>query len=74
VTIDVLCGLMTSPKAASPLAALASVNTFMLDNSKESCLNFAYDDMIKDLRSKEWNSEAGAGGRCGLGGHSLLFS
>jgi hypothetical protein len=26
------------------------------------------------LRSKEWNSEAGAGGRCGLGGHSLLFS
>ena len=63
VTIDTLCDIMTSPKASSPLAALASVNTFMLTNSNETCLSFTYDDMIKDFRNKEWNSNAGAGGR-----------
>jgi hypothetical protein len=62
VTIDTLCDLMTS-STASPLASLAAVNSFTLNVTNQSCLSFAYDDMIKDFRSKEWNSSAGAGGR-----------
>ena len=63
VTIDTLCDIMTSPKSASPLSSLAAVNTFALSNSNQTCLSFTYDDMIKDYRSKDWNSSAGAGGR-----------
>ena len=35
----------------------------LLDTTKDKCLDFKYDKMIKDMRATSWNSSASEGGK-----------
>ena len=42
---------------------LVELNSFMLEQSGESCFEHRYEDMIRDMSNVTWSSSAGVGGR-----------
>lgn len=38
---------------------LAAFNSIMLDKSNQTCMDYSYDNMIKDLRNTTWSPEGG---------------
>lgn len=63
ITIDVLCDVMTNQDLGSPLDRYAVVNSMLLDTTKDKCLDFKYDKMLKDMRATSWNASASEGGK-----------
>lgn len=64
ITINDLCNIMDSQGGnLSPIQLLAKVNSFMLDATKDKCLEHTYQSMIKEMQATSWSSSAGVGGR-----------
>lgn len=57
ITIDTVCGIMTNQTLGSALDRLAEVNRVLLDVYDQKCLDYKYDNMIRQLRNVTWSNE-----------------
>lgn len=63
VSIDDLCVIMTNQTLGVPVTRLAAVNSLMLKEGKQKCLDYKYDKMIADMKNTSWDAETAEGGR-----------
>ncbi|ALC43759.1 CG9953 [Drosophila busckii] len=63
VTIDDLCVVMLSNTFGPPVTRLGMVNSLILQQSNQTCLDYKYDKMIADIKNVSWDSEAAKGMR-----------
>ncbi|KAI8115628.1 putative serine protease F56F10.1 [Lucilia cuprina] len=63
ITIDQICDVMLNTTMGPPVTRLAAVNDMLLKQSKEKCLDYKYDKMIKDMQNVAWESEVAKGMR-----------
>ncbi|KAL4235486.1 Thymus-specific serine protease [Mactra antiquata] len=63
ITLDTLCDIMTDFTRGTPIQRYADVNTLILNTYSQPCLDYTYDNLIKDMRKTDWTSDAGEGGR-----------
>ncbi|KAK6628671.1 hypothetical protein RUM43_002486 [Polyplax serrata] len=63
ITIDYVCDIMLNETLGIELVRLATVNEVLLKKNNETCLDFKYDKMIKEMRATDWNSEVAEGMR-----------
>uniref|UniRef100_A0A2A4JNU2 Serine protease K12H4.7 n=1 Tax=Heliothis virescens TaxID=7102 RepID=A0A2A4JNU2_HELVI len=57
LTINTVCNMLTSPGSEPAYKKLAAFNSIVLDKSNQTCLDYSYDNMIKELRNMSWGSE-----------------
>lgn len=63
VTIDDICDLMTNQTLGAPVTRLAAVNSMILKDTKQKCLDYKYDKMVTQMKNVSWDSEVASGGR-----------
>nr|CAH7720380.1 unnamed protein product [Callosobruchus chinensis] len=63
ITLDTLCDIMVNDKLGPEVNRLAAVNDLMMKRYNQTCLDYKYDKMIKDMRNVSWSSEVAEGGR-----------
>lgn len=63
ITIDDVCDVMLNTTIGAPVARLAAVNSMLLEQSEEMCLDYKYDKMIKEIQDVGWTSDAAKGMR-----------
>ncbi|EEB18067.1 conserved hypothetical protein [Pediculus humanus corporis] len=64
LTIDYLCDIMLNQSLGKEINRLAVVNEVVLNKTtKEKCLDYKYDKMIKQMQLTDWKSEVAEGGR-----------
>lgn len=56
------CRYMLNETIGNPVNRLAAINEFLLKDSKQKCLDFKYENTIRDIQKTEWSAEAVAGG------------
>ena len=63
-----LCATMTDSLQKEVIQRYGKVNNMILTAYGQKCLDFRYDNMIKELRQEGWSSSAGEGGEQFLSG------
>ncbi|XP_073843072.1 putative serine protease F56F10.1 [Musca autumnalis] len=63
ITIDDVCDVMLNTTIGPPVTRLATVNSMILQESDEKCLDYKYDKMIKEMQNTSWSSEVANGAR-----------
>ncbi|XP_032526594.2 putative serine protease K12H4.7 [Danaus plexippus] len=59
LTINSVCDMLTEPGGKPAFKKLAAYNSIVLNKSNQTCLDYGYDNMIKELRNISWGSEGG---------------
>lgn len=54
-----VCSMLTEHPEKPEYKKLAEFNTIVLQEANETCLDYSYDNMIKELRNITWGSEGG---------------
>lgn len=54
-----ICNILTEPGAAVAYEKLAKFNSLILEESNQTCMDYSYKNMIKDLRNATWSSGGG---------------
>lgn len=62
ITIDVVCDVMVDRKKGTPVHRLALVNDMLLTASNQTCLDYTYENMVKQLSNTSWDSTMAEGG------------
>lgn len=62
-TIDDVCDIMSDKTLGAPVMRLAAVNSLLLKESKELCLDFKYGNMVEQMKNISWDSEAANGSK-----------
>lgn len=62
ITIETVCDILVDEKIGIPVDRLAYVSNMILNATKEKCLDYRYDKMIRELRNTSWASEQADGG------------
>lgn len=57
LTINTVCKMMTEETNLPAYKRLAKFNAIALHKSNETCMDYSYDNMIKELRNMTWGSE-----------------
>ncbi|CAH2103833.1 unnamed protein product [Euphydryas editha] len=57
LTINTVCQMLTEPTGGPAYKKLAVFNAMILDKTNQTCLDYSYDSMIKELRNITWGSE-----------------
>ncbi|XP_028171443.1 putative serine protease K12H4.7 [Ostrinia nubilalis] len=57
VTINSVCKMLTKQNSLPAYKKLAQFNSIMLDKSNQTCLDYSYNNMIKELRNVTWGSD-----------------
>uniref|UniRef100_A0A1B6MS95 Serine protease K12H4.7 n=1 Tax=Graphocephala atropunctata TaxID=36148 RepID=A0A1B6MS95_9HEMI len=61
ITIDTLCDIMINETIGTPYTRYAAVNSLMMKENNENCLEYKYDEMIKEIKNTTWDADtAGA--------------
>lgn len=63
VTIDDVCDLMCNQTIGPPVTRLAAVNSLLLKENKQPCLDYKYDKMVEEMKNVSWDSETANGMR-----------
>lgn len=63
ITIDDVCEIMVNTSIGAQVDRLAQVNTLLLNQSKEKCLDYKYDNMINEMKNTSWNSDVANGSK-----------
>lgn len=61
ITIDEVCDVMLNTTIGAPVDRLAAVNSLLLDESKQKCLDYKYQNMVKSMQNTSWDSEEASG-------------
>lgn len=51
--------MLTEPGGKPAFKKLAAYNSIVLNKSNQTCLDYGYDNMIKEMRNISWGSEGG---------------
>ncbi len=62
ITIDVVCNVMNDDSIGSAFQRYANVNAMILEAYKQECVDFKYDNFVKQMSQVDWNSSAAEGG------------
>jgi hypothetical protein len=62
ITIDTVCELMNNDSLGSAVSRYAAVNQLLLDTYEQKCLDYRYDNMIKQYQNVSWEASSAAGG------------
>lgn len=62
VTIDDVCAIMVNQSVGPQIDRLAAVNKLILDEGQQTCLDFKYDKMVKNMHNTSWEADTAAGG------------
>lgn len=54
--------MLTEDGSVPAYKKLAAFNSITLDKTNQTCLDYSYDNMLKELRNVSW----GSGGKCKL--------
>lgn len=63
LSIDDVCQVMVNESIGPQFTRLAMVNSMLLDQSTEKCLNYRYKDLIDGMTNSSWQSEMATGMR-----------
>ncbi|KAF7272437.1 hypothetical protein GWI33_014783 [Rhynchophorus ferrugineus] len=63
ITLDTVCDIMTNETEKSEITRLAHFNSLMLNATNDTCLDFKYSNMIRDMRNFSWEGPEAEGGR-----------
>lgn len=63
VSIDDVCDLMCNQTIGAPVTRLAAVNSLLLKENGQKCLDYKYDKMVHDMKNISWDSEVASGMR-----------
>lgn len=63
VTIDQVCDIMVNTTIGPQIDRLAAVNELLLNDSKQTCLDYKYDKMVKLMQNTSWDSDEANGGK-----------
>lgn len=63
ITIDEVCDIMVNDTLGPQIDRLAAVNELLLNQSKEKCLDYKYDKMVKEMQNTSWDSDVAEGGK-----------
>nr|BAN20353.1 prolylcarboxypeptidase, putative [Riptortus pedestris] len=63
ITIDDVCNIMTNTKLGDPIDRYAEVNNLLLRVTNQTCLNYTYEESIKDLSNTVWSNSSTEAGR-----------
>lgn len=74
ITIDQVCDIMVNTTIGPQIDRLAAVNDLLLNESKQKCLDYKYDNMIKLMQNTSWDSDEASGGKSIFGFFSLNFA
>ncbi|CAK1554854.1 unnamed protein product [Leptosia nina] len=58
ITINTVCDMLINSNDTA-LKALAKFNSIMLDKSNQTCMDYSYDSMIREMRNISWTSTEG---------------
>ncbi|CAB3225795.1 unnamed protein product [Arctia plantaginis] len=58
LTINTVCNMLTEDGSVPAYKKLAAFNSITLDKTNQTCLDYSYDNMIKELRNMSWGSGA----------------
>lgn len=56
-SIDDVCNVMRNTSMGTPLDRLAQVNSMIMEDQGEKCLDYKYDNMISELRATNWDAD-----------------
>ncbi|XP_046667606.1 putative serine protease K12H4.7 isoform X2 [Homalodisca vitripennis] len=56
ITIDTLCDIMVNETIGTPHIRYAAVNSLLMAHNNETCLDYKYDKMIKQLQNTTWEA------------------
>lgn len=62
ITVDTLCNIMAKTEK-SAVDRLAEINDVILQSSGQKCMDYDYDEFIRQMRQTSFNSSAAEGGR-----------
>ncbi|CAH0746146.1 unnamed protein product [Diatraea saccharalis] len=57
VTINSICKLLTNDKEKPAYKRLAEFNAIIMAKNNQTCLDYSYDNMIKELRNVTWGGD-----------------
>lgn len=63
VSIDDVCDLMCNQTLGAQVTRLAAVNSLLLKENEQKCLDFKYDKMIDQMKNVSWGSDVANGMR-----------
>lgn len=63
ISIDDVCDVMCNQTIGPPVTRLGAVNQMLLTDSNQTCFDYKYDKMLKQMRNTSWDSEAADGMR-----------
>ncbi|KAJ0183898.1 hypothetical protein K1T71_000321 [Dendrolimus kikuchii] len=59
LTINTVCDMLTASGDVPAYKKLAAFNSIILDKSNQTCMDYSYENMIKDLRNVTWSLDGG---------------
>lgn len=63
VSIDDVCDLMCNQTIGAPVTRLAAVNSLLLKESDQKCMDYKYDKMVQQMKNTSWDSDVASGMR-----------
>ncbi|XP_054258619.1 putative serine protease K12H4.7 [Macrosteles quadrilineatus] len=60
ITIDTLCDIMVNESLGTPVIRYAAVNSLLLETNYESCLDYTYENYLKEIKNTTWGATKGA--------------
>ncbi|XP_064088841.1 putative serine protease K12H4.7 [Macrobrachium nipponense] len=63
ITIETLCNILMDEKKGPAIARYGEINDMFLALEGESCLDYTYDNMIKEFQATSWENNTDVGGR-----------
>jgi len=63
ITIDTVCDIMTNASLGSAVSRYAAVNSLLMTTYEQKCMDYKYDNMIKEYQNVSWDSSTAAGGK-----------
>lgn len=60
--VEEACAYMLNTTTGTPVDRLAAINSFLLNDTKQKCLDYKYSNTINDIQKTNWEDEPVAGG------------
>jgi len=61
ITIDQVCDIMNNQTIGAQIDRLAAVNDLLLKQQNQTCLDYKYDKMVKEMKNTTWASDMASG-------------
>lgn len=63
ITIDQVCDIMINQTIGPQVQRLAEVNKLLLNEGNQTCLDYNYNKMVKEMQNTSWESDVASGSK-----------